>query len=261
MSLLDNLLTFGFSPSEAKTYLALLEQGELSVGEISTRAELSRAGTHEALNAILSRGLVEVRREGRNTYYKSAHPNVLFGMLEEKKHEEERKQNEMTDTIRGLIGMFQVSESKPGVRFFEGMEAIRTTAFDSLRENVTEILTIHNLSIISTQYSDINDEYVLARRKKKIPSRILTLDTPQARAYQKEHPTDELTEIRLTNLEQGFENAVLKIYGNTISILTVHPNSIIGIIIEHPHIAEMHHALFTQLWTLAAQQAPLASAT
>jgi HTH-type transcriptional regulator, sugar sensing transcriptional regulator len=247
MSLLDNLLTFGFSPSEAKTYLSLLEQGELSVGEISTRAELSRAGTHEALNAILSRGLVEVRREGRNTYYKSAHPNVLFGMLEEKKREEERKQNEMTDTIRGLIGMFQVSESKPGVRFFEGVEGLQALYLETLKENTNIDAILSPTTPPETLKHWLNDVYTKKRVELDIPARVIVSTRVTDEYIQ--NSTTALRDVRIVPEDQYPIQIEINIFGNNrVAFISYSTKELFGVLIDSPAISVSMKSFFALAW-------------
>jgi DNA-binding transcriptional ArsR family regulator len=56
--------------------LDLLRDGELSVGQITERLEMSQQNTSKHLTVLLQAGIVSRRREGTSSYYAIADPGV-----------------------------------------------------------------------------------------------------------------------------------------------------------------------------------------
>jgi sugar-specific transcriptional regulator TrmB len=78
------LKEYNFTEPEIELLQILIEQGESTVSTILTHTTLSRTSVHDALNSLLAKDILEYRKEGRNAYYKSVHPNKLYAVLEEK---------------------------------------------------------------------------------------------------------------------------------------------------------------------------------
>lgn len=56
--------------------LCLLADGELTVGELEKRSELSQSLLSQFLGKMKSEGLVDARKEGRFSYYRIADPRI-----------------------------------------------------------------------------------------------------------------------------------------------------------------------------------------
>ena len=80
----EQLYELGFSRSEAKVYLALLEQGPSSAGKISKKAGLNRTSTYQVLERMMAQGLISYVRKGRVHIYQVLEPGQLISLHEEK---------------------------------------------------------------------------------------------------------------------------------------------------------------------------------
>ncbi len=241
----DSLVKAGFEPSVAEIYTILVESGELSVGHIVEKSKLSRAGAYDALNLLLAQGYLEYRKEGRNAFYKAVHPDKLFGLIEERKRESALLEDEMKNAIKSLTGAYNLSQNKPGVRFFEGIEGVREVIFDSLQAE-GEILTFLDVGATQKYIEDINRDYVKERVRLGIRKRQIAPDTSETRArYQKYSP---LLEVKLIPPDiQPFQTSI-QIYNDTISFSTLNDKKMIGVIIEDKQIVLAHRSLFEYIW-------------
>ncbi len=68
------------APTRIRVLFALLENGELSAGEVSKEVSMSDSATSHQLRVLRDRGLVKRRRKGRNAIYALAdgHLEVLL---------------------------------------------------------------------------------------------------------------------------------------------------------------------------------------
>ena len=81
----------------------------------------------------------------------------------------------------------------------------------------------------------------------KVKKRILEVRSPEAEKYVTSDDP-ELTEAKfLSGKVPGF-NTVMNIYNNKVTYITLVEDSMIGVIIEDPHIYKMHRILFDNLW-------------
>jgi len=244
-SLTETLAQAGLESISAEIYLILVQNGEMAVPQVLEKTDLSRASVYEALSELLALGYVEYRKDGRNAFYKPVHPNKLFGLIEEKKRELSLFEREMKNTIKSLIGEYNLANNKPGVRFFEGEEGIREVIFDSLNAK-NEILTYLDVDATQNYISNINKEYVKQRIEKNIYKRQIAPDTPFTRErYKKYSP---LLEVRLMPKDMKPFNTSVQIYNNTISFSTLNEKKMIGVIIEDKQIVDLHRSIFEYVW-------------
>jgi hypothetical protein len=158
----------------------------------------------------------------------------------------------MEEVIRSMVGSYNVSESKPGVRFFEGVEGIKQALNDSL--NAKEpILTMGDMEIALTNFKEVNDEYISKRKKKGIHKLAIGRDTENIRLLLQSYDTT-ITSVRLLSDEkQEFKHIVIEVYDNTISFLTLKSDTLHAVLINSPQIASVHKSLFFILWNQAAE--------
>ncbi|MFA4831444.1 MAG: helix-turn-helix domain-containing protein [Patescibacteria group bacterium] len=245
MPAINTLTNYGFEPSEAEIYQILVENGEMSVPRILQKTQLSRASVYDSLTMLMAKDLLDYRKDGRTALYKPTHPNKLFGLIEQKKRETALLNQEMEETIRGFTGAFNLSQNRPGVRFFEGEEGIKEVTFDSLKSN-GDILTYLDVDATQKYIAEMNKEYVAERVRLNIKKRMIVPDTPQTRERYKNY--SPLLEVRLMPPNIKPFRTITQIYNNTVSFSTLNEQKMIGVIIEDEQIAELHRSVFEFVW-------------
>ncbi len=81
-TLLEDL---GLSKGEIKTYLTLLELGTTKVGKIIKKSGLVSSAVHNALHALLEKGLASFIKKGKIKFYLAASPKQIIDFIDEKK--------------------------------------------------------------------------------------------------------------------------------------------------------------------------------
>jgi len=66
------LSDIGLTQGEIKIYLALLEIGETSAGEVKNKTKLQNSVVHLCLNNLIHKGLVHYVEKGKRRFYKLA---------------------------------------------------------------------------------------------------------------------------------------------------------------------------------------------
>ena len=81
ISMIAQLREFGFTESEAKVYVALLEGGAVSGYEASKLSGVARSKIYTILEALIQRGAVLSSSDGRATLYRAESPAHLAELL------------------------------------------------------------------------------------------------------------------------------------------------------------------------------------
>ncbi|MBI4150936.1 BlaI/MecI/CopY family transcriptional regulator [Candidatus Woesearchaeota archaeon] len=72
------LIELGFTPSEAKIYLALVEQGPATIGELVKRTRIHTSVLYTAVQRLVQRGLITYVKKGRTKTFSAADPKSLL---------------------------------------------------------------------------------------------------------------------------------------------------------------------------------------
>ena len=128
------LTDLGLSKGEITIYIALLSLGTTKVGSIIEKSSMASSAVHNALHALINKGLVSYSKKGKISFYHSAPPKYLGKFIEQKKtrfleilpelEEKEKKQNEKQEAeifegIKGLTTMLNlfIEDLKKGEEF------------------------------------------------------------------------------------------------------------------------------------------------
>jgi sugar-specific transcriptional regulator TrmB len=75
----------GLTDSEAKTYLALLELGSSTAGDILVKSGLQNSVIHRALNSLIEKSIINYIMEGKRKVYQATDPTNFYHFIDEKK--------------------------------------------------------------------------------------------------------------------------------------------------------------------------------
>ena len=94
----ETLLKLGFSPSEIKVYLCLIEMGPSYANKISAKAKVNRTNVYEALDRLIAKGVISFIIKNKVKWYEANSPSTLVNLIKEKEDEiEETKKKIMQD--------------------------------------------------------------------------------------------------------------------------------------------------------------------
>lgn len=109
----------GFSKSEIRVYLSLLELGETTSGPLIQKSDLQNSVVYNALNHLIEKGLVSFVLKGKIKHFQAADPKNLMDFIETKKqrlseilpllakkYEEEKHEAKLFVGWKGLYSAF-----------------------------------------------------------------------------------------------------------------------------------------------------------
>lgn len=167
MNIQQVLEELGLKKNKATVYLAALEVGSGTVVEIAKKARLPRTTVHEILQILLDLGVISFISQGRARIYTPEAPDKLKTLLKEK----ERLLQSALPELRSLMN---TKGTRPRVRFYEGIEGVKTVFEDTLTvSNKIQhgILSMEDLYKIPGK--DFMDDYVARRVKAGIHLQVI----------------------------------------------------------------------------------------
>lgn len=230
----------GLSDKEAKVYLACIEKGSSPVSHIAESAKINRVTTYSILEKLIQKGLVSFFSKKKIKYFTAADPEIVVEEYEKRAKE----LKSVLPDLKRLTGQTQ----HPQIRFFEGIEGIKTIYADTLTSK-SEILNYSNSNEIRKHWPDYDEEYVKKRAKKKI---FLRGVAPKDRAGEKVHKEDAkyYRQMRLLPESQFDFSNEINIYDNKVAIISF-KDELVGMIIESNEISNSQRAIFNMCWQYA----------
>jgi len=131
ISILEDL---GLSKGEIKTYLALLSLGATKVGPVIEKSNMASSAVHNALHALIDKGLASYIKKGKIKLYQPASPKYIAKFIEQKKdrfleilpeleikekRQKEKQEAEVFEGIKGVTTMLNlfIEDTKKGEEF------------------------------------------------------------------------------------------------------------------------------------------------
>jgi sugar-specific transcriptional regulator TrmB len=202
---------------------------------------------YKALDGLVVRELVEKHDEkGSVALFSPVHPGKLRELLAIREESIFEARTQLEAQLGAFSSKFNLFSGKPNVRFFEGKKGMEEVLDDSLYAK-EEIMTFADLEAIMKYIPDVNENYVKKREKLGIKKRGILFDTPENRSMSDKYHVS-VTDLRLMPWDGKSTGTIVQIYDNKVSFLTLKPESMVGIIIEDPHVYTMQKEIFEFVW-------------
>lgn len=245
----DLLKGAGLSEKEVLIFNYLLENSESGAGEIIRSVNLKRGDAYNHIYSLSEKGLISRRTvNGRMKFYLEP-PTNLETYIENRTKAILEAQKGLQAVMPGLLSTYNLSYHKPGVKVFEGDEAIKRVLEDTLKAK-SEILAFIDAESIIRYIPKINSWYGHERNKRQKEKLNLLFSSNFNEEYMGTHAIP-YTKNRLIAHKANLLGVSLHIYDNTVSFMTLKSNLKIGIIIDDPLIANLLKSIFQAVWELA----------
>src|SRR3989338_5275703 len=116
----------GLTGTEAKVYLALLEIGPTTAGEIAKKIKSYRRNVYDFLDKLIERGLVSVVIKNKKRHYDAVGPEKLLNIIHE-------KEENLLSILPQLESYRKAEKNKDLVHVYFGKEGIKTFFERSLK--------------------------------------------------------------------------------------------------------------------------------
>ncbi|MDD9954236.1 MAG: hypothetical protein OXR66_07940 [Candidatus Woesearchaeota archaeon] len=192
--LTDNLAMLGFSPSETKVYSHLIEHGCSYANKISARTGLNRTNVYEALDRLLTKGVISFITKNRMKWFEAKPPDVLCSLAKAKEEEFQHVRESLADEI----ALLPQSEPVLDATIFTGKKGLRMLFEDML-------LVGKPIDIIAAelQFKEFFGPYFELwheqRIKRKIPQRSIFPKSFEKKMEMRDFLTYKFVDDRFTN--------------------------------------------------------------
>lgn len=130
--LLATIRKAGLTESQAHSYLALIEHGQLTPAELAEKTGESRTNGYMICEKLASLGLA-TKKDDRKVVYRPTHPSALESLAERRRKVLVRNEQEVKRSLSPLLDMFYAVSETPGTRTLQGVEGIKEVYADTLR--------------------------------------------------------------------------------------------------------------------------------
>jgi sugar-specific transcriptional regulator TrmB len=236
---------FGLSDKEAKMYLASLELGYAPMQDIAKKATINRTTGYVILESLVSKGLMTSFTKGKKRFFAAEPPDQVANVLEKQKEEIEAKKKELEILLPELKGLYNLSETKPHVKFYEGKEGLKAIEEDLLRGEGKESLKFISIDDLFAAFPNYEQEYSNRRVGRKVKIRVIYTSSHGPRP-EVSAPTT-LREARFVPKEKFPFSCAIGVFGDKTSLISYKGN-LFGVLIENKYIADSMTAAFELAW-------------
>lgn len=237
---LDRLLQhLGFSKNESKVYLAALESGPSSAQNLAKSAGLPRTTTYSVLEYLVERGVVGKTMHQGKTRFLAEPPAKLASIVSDLQKQVER-------SLPQLEAIYNKSETKPKIYFYEGKGAIRKAFDDTLIDKPKEILMwLTDFNIDLDRYN-FDPNYIPARIKLGMHAKRIAGEGSSWQTVNKPNDVRELSETVIVPRKLFWPGVEVMIYDNKVVFINFAENN--SVMIESKAIATSMRQAYNLSW-------------
>jgi len=237
---LDHLLSqIGFSKNEAKVYIAALESGPSSAQDLAERAQLPRTTVYSVLGYLVERGVVGKTTKQGKTRFLADPPEKLLSILNDLRTQVEK-------SLPQLEAIYNKSETKPKIYFYEGKGAIRKAFDDTLEVRPDEILMWNTDLYFDFERYGLDKHYIDNRVKLNIHAKRIAGEGSVWHTRNKPRDTQELSETVVVPRKLFWPGIEVNIYANKVVFMNFAENN--SVIIESKAIADSMRQAYQLSW-------------
>jgi len=238
----------GLSEEQAKVYSCLINKGILSARKISTETGITRSLIYKIIKQLIDLELVsEHEHGGKISKFNALPPINLQKLVDKQKEDASLATNAMSEALSTLGAQFNLACGKPSVRFYEGLEGIKTLNQDIIHTKV-------DLKIIRSPLDNDNDDLekkakkLLSNRAEKgIKTKLIVPIKNTPSTITPEWDKTHHIERKRVSREELLNPAQVIIYGNKVAF-TSFTDCMITTIIEDSSVQKTMEMLFDSLW-------------
>lgn len=240
----------GFSQKEIKVYLASLQIGSQPASIIAHKAGLNRSTTYVVLGSLLKKGLVSQFIKADVRYFSAVNPDRLINYIDRLTLDLKGQKEELNALMPQFLAMVTPGVSMPRVRFFEGLEGIKSVYEDTL-EGEGPIYAFESVETMPLALKDyIFNNYVKRRVALKIYAYVIATRSKDGEIFQQEDKKS-MRETILIDAENYPFDIEMNIYADKIAFMSYRERGEhIGVIIKDGAIANTMKSIFKLNWDL-----------
>lgn len=236
-----DLQKIGLSEKGSKVYLAILELGETNIERIAEKSGIKRTTVYDVIEELKNEGLVSIVKKNKKNFYCIEDPRMMGAKLAEKKL--------ILDNIMPkLMSMTNLIDRKPKVKYYEGIEGIKTIYSDILKYPNNEYLFWVTRDVWDVLGEKYLNSFMQNRVKNKMCAR--AIDSIDRNVDPASIPEKGLRETRYICSDEYPLDVNIELYGGyKVAILAYKDQT--GLVIENKRIYATLRSIFEMCWDVA----------
>lgn len=238
----------GLSDVEIQVYRTLLELGTRPAGMVALKAGLKRGHTYNVLAQLMTKGIVQEFIKNNVRHFTCSPPESLLSLLQNQEDELRSQKERLRRVVPLLENLRNPIAARPKVRFFQGVDGVKEIFEDMLRGPNDRILGVCDIASSwrppGSEHSGWSSSFAQRRIERGIWFYGILNSSPESDVVAKEAEENFRVLKRIDNVRLPVE---LNIYGSKVALVSTRGETV-GLLIEHPPVAEMLRNLFTAIW-------------
>ncbi len=229
----------GFSKNEAKVYLALLELGNATAGEISKKSMVHRTNVYDALEGLSKKGAVAHFSKNNIRYFEAVDPESLMNILHE-------KELSLQSILPQLKLTHQFVQLKTDAYVYEGIKSVKNI----LNEFLNKKKPIFVYGIPKEAISRM-EPFIVLYHKRRIAVKVEMKHIYNEDAKQRIKSLNSLPYTEARHLSKEFNSPVsTNVCGDEV-VLVIWQDPVFTIQIKNKEMANSYRKYFDILWGIA----------
>jgi sugar-specific transcriptional regulator TrmB len=245
---IEILKEIGLTDSESKVYLALLELGDSTRGDIVNKSGIAGSKVYEVLGKLQEKGLASIYIKNKVKHFKPTNPKQIFGYLEDRKQQIVKIEREAKSILPNLLALYSTSKEEQKVELISGLKGLELI----FKEQI-ELLKKGETCFVIGGTKGIDEEIIQAffekvhiwREQKGIKTKML-FNTIQKKSTEKLYSSKKYPNTK-TRYIQHTSPVAINIYKNR-TIIIIFDKKINAIHIKSQDVANSFIEYFSLLW-------------
>jgi len=240
---LELLKNIGLTEGEIHIYSVLLENGELPAKKVIEFTKLKKGDCYNKIYDLKAKGLIEEIEKDKIKHFRLEHPNKIKEFIQKELERISSTEKEIEGVFSDLVSKYNLNYNKPGVTFYEGLEAMNKVYDDILEVG-------KDYQVVISKRDKIYDEKVMPVNEKHIRQRVRRgiwvegLSTFEEKKLARVKNDKKNFYKRQWVLTKDYNSPVqINIYGNKVSFMSF-GKEFVSLIIDSPQISKAMKQLF-----------------
>lgn len=234
----------GYTPNEAKVYIAALGLGECHISDLAHKLKLPPSSVQVIVDKLHKNGLMNFYVKNRYKYWVAENPERLLAQLEQ-------REAAVRGAMPALSALRKTSgqKGKTAVKVFTGRDEIKYIFDDIINAKHHVLGIMPDVLLDLFEETSILEDFIESRTQHFLRMRVLASDTPTGRTLAASGGT-ALREVRFLPERIDIRTATL-IYADKVALVMLNQKQPTALLIEDAGLRDTNTALFEQLWSLS----------
>ncbi len=247
-NLIPLLLPLGLKQDEARLYLLLRENNNLTALQISRKIELPRTRVYRIFDNLLKLGLVTSRLDSRGQRYEAAGKEQLEALVAQKEFETKTFKQNLEVLEKQLSHLPNMPQMGSKVLYYHGVEGLKQVTWNSLKAK-GELLTMEvsdmNAFLDKAYAEDMRLRFIDNKVKIRTLTNTAKIPPWTVVAHEMVEKYWTIRHIPEKHMKINFE---ILIYNDVYTLYRYQDEDIFCVEIYNKELAEMQRQVFEFMW-------------